>query len=222
MLLIPNYKDNLNSIINGKSVLNKAFELIDGNYVHKNAIIDWDNIIIGKGNIFGPMSVIGGAAQHKYYTTSGKLKIGNDNIFSEFSVISRPTSLTNETIIGDRNHFMSNSIIHHDCVIENDTVVCSNASVAGNVRIMRGVYLGQNSSVHQFQIVGSYSILGMNSCVTKKSNIIPGRKYVGVPSRDIGENTIALERGNIKSEHLNKEIKRFQILQKQMHSNFQT
>ena len=222
MLLIPNYKDNLYSTVNGKRVLNKAFELIEGNYVHKNAIIDWDNIIIGKGNIFGPMSVIGGAAQHKYYITSGTLKIGNNNIFSDCSVISRPTSLTNETIIGDRNHFMSNSIIHHDCIIENDTVVCSNVSVAGSVRIMNGVCLGQNSSVHQFQIVGSYSILGMNSCVTKKSNIIPGRKYVGVPCRDIGENIIALERCNIKSKHLDEEIIRFQKLQKQMYNTFQT
>ena len=206
--LISNYKDYL-YITNGtKKKLNDHYIMIKNNYVHKNAIINWDYIKIGKGNIFGPMCVIGGAAQAKYSHTLGKIKIGNDNIFSEFCVVTRPSSILKKTIIGDRNHFMSNSTVHHDCIIENDVVICSNVSVAGNVMLMNGANLGQNSSVHQFQIVGSYSILGMNSCITKRSNIIPGRKYVGCPCREISENTIGLERFKISLEQLKDEILR--------------
>ena len=153
------------------------FQLIKGNYVHKSAIVDWDNITIGVENIFGPMAIIGASAQHKYYESSGKIHIGNKNVFSEFCLISRPTLMTKKTIIADGNYFMSNSVIHHDCKIENDAIICSNVSIAGNVRLMNGVYLGQNSSVHQFQIIGSYSLLGMNSCVTKKTQNTDLQQY---------------------------------------------
>ncbi len=216
MINIPDYKNNLYRLDNGKSILDNNYEIIKGNYVHKKAIVDWDNVTIGVENIFGPMAVIGGSSQHKYYKSSGKIDIGNKNVFSEFSVVSRPTLMTKKTSIADRNYFMSNSVIHHDCIIENDTIICSNVSVAGNVRLMNGVYLGQNSSIHQFQIIGSYSILGMNSCVTKKSNILPGRKYAGVPCRDIGQNKIGLDRNNIGKEDLKKEVNRFKRLKKKL------
>ena len=216
MVVIPNYKNNLYHLDAGKKVLNSNYELIKGNYVHKSAIVDWDNIIIGVENIFGPMAIIGASAQHKYYESSGKIHIGNKNVFSEFCLISRPTLMTKKTTIADGNYFMSNSVIHHDCKIENDAIICSNVSIAGNVRLMNGVYLGQNSSVHQFQIIGSYSLLGMNSCVTKKSNILPGRKYVGVPCRDIGQNQVGLNRSNISKEHILQEVTRFKELKTQM------
>ena len=216
MVAIPDYKNNLYHLVAGKKVLNSDYDLIKGNYVHKSAIVDWDNITIGVENIFCPMAIIGASAQHKYYESSGKIHIGNKNVFSEFCLISRPTLMSKKTTIADGNYFMSNSVIHHDCKIENDAIICSNASIAGNVRLMNGVYLGQNSSVHQFQIIGSYSILGMNSCVTKKSNILPGRKYVGVPCRDIGQNQVGLNRNNISKEHLIQEVSRFKRLKTQM------
>ena len=216
MVVIPDYKNNLYHLDAGKKVLNSNFQLIKGNYVHKSAIVDWDNITIGVENIFGPMAIIGASAQHKYYESSGKIHIGNKNVFSEFCLISRPTLITKKTTIADGNYFMSNSVIHHDCKIENDAIICSNVSIAGNVRLMNGVYLGQNSSVHQFQIIGSYSILGMNSCVTKKSHILPGRKYVGVPCRDIGQNQVGLNRSNISKEHIIQEVSRFKKLKTQM------
>ena len=216
MVVIPDYKNNLYHFDAGKKVLNSSYELIKGNYVHKSAIVDWDNITIGEENIFGPMAIIGASAQHKYYESSGKIHIGNKNVFSEFCLISRPTLMTKKTIIADGNYFMSNSVIHHDCKIENDSIICSNVSIAGNVTLMNGAYLGQNSSVHQFQIIGSYSLLGMNSCVTRKSNILPGRKYVGVPCRDIGQNQVGLNRSNISKEHMLQEVTRFKKLKIQM------
>jgi len=216
MITIPEYTNNLFLKDKNKKILNKNYSLIKGNFVHNRAFVDWDNLIIGTDNIIGPMAVIGGLAQHKYYLSEGKIKIGNKNFFSEFCVISRPTSMTKMTSISDQNYFMSNSTIHHDCIIENNTVICSNVSVAGNVTLMDGAYLGQNSSVHQFQIVGSYSILGMNSCVTKKSYIYPGKKYAGVPCRNIGENIIGLQRGNITDDNLKIETERFQKLKKQL------
>lgn len=40
------------------------YQKIKGNLVHKSAVIDWKNLIIGKNNYIGPYVVIGGNAQH--------------------------------------------------------------------------------------------------------------------------------------------------------------
>ena len=41
------------------------FKKIKGNLIHPTAIINWDELIIGKGNIIGPYVVIGNKAQWK-------------------------------------------------------------------------------------------------------------------------------------------------------------
>ena len=203
-------------IFDGEKVLNENYELIKDNVVHKEAFVDWNNISIGAGNIIGPFSLIGSQAQHKFYETEGKIHIGNNNVFHAFCNISSPSTLKGKTLIGNNNYIMSHSMIHHDCIIEDNTIICSNVSIAGHTHIMNGAYLGQNSSVHQFQVIGSYSILGMNSCVIKKSKITPGQKFAGVPCRKIGINSIALERNEVSAKLLLNEKKRFVNLKKQM------
>ncbi len=74
---------------------------------------------------------------------------------------------------------------------------------------MRGANIGMNASVHQFKTIGSYTMLGMNGCVIKGSNIRPGRKFVGVPVRDIGSNSIGLSRAKITENLLQIENQRF-------------
>lgn len=206
----------MTNMLGNRKILDDNYELVKDNFVHKKAFINWDNLVIGTGNIFGPFTLLGSEAQHKYSNAKGNIQIGNDNIFHSFTNISCPSTQGEQTIIGNNNYIMSNSVIHHDCIIENDTIICSNVSIAGYVRIMNGAYLGQNSSVHQFQIIGSYAILGMNSCVIKNSNVLPGFKFAGVPCRKIGINNIALKRNKISSKLLSEEKKRFQNLKKSM------
>ena len=40
--------------------------------------------------------------------------------------------------------------------------------LGGNVMVMNGAQLGIRTSVHQNQVIGSYSMIGMNSIITKK------------------------------------------------------
>ena len=67
---------------------------------------------------------------------------------------------------------------------------------------MSGAFLSMNCSVHQNQIIGSWSIIGMNSCVTKSAIVEPGYKYFGVPAKKHDENTVALERQKITNKKL--------------------
>ena len=49
------------------------FRKINGNLVHKNSIINWNKVEIGKGNVIGPNVIIGTEAQHPYEKSNGKI-----------------------------------------------------------------------------------------------------------------------------------------------------
>lgn len=189
-----------------------GYEYYGSNLIHKTAEINWDKVELGSGNKVGPYCVLGGDAEHKFYPSNGKIRIGNNNVFYSSVTVSLPTQLSKITTIYDRCVFMSSSIIHHDCLIEDDVTISSNVSVGGNVIVMQGANIGMNAAIHQFTVVGAFSMLGMASCVTKQSVVVPGQKFVGVPVRDIGPNDVGLSRAAVTEGDLNFEIERYKIL----------
>ena len=180
-----------------------------GNLIHKTAIINWNKLSIGKNNIIGPYSVIGNFPQHPKMKSYGKIIIGNNNVFNEYCNIHLPTKDTKKTIIGNNNYFMNSTTIDHDCIIEDEVVLSSNVVLGGNVYIMKAAQLGIKVSVHQNKTIGSYTMIGMHSFITKKTSIIPGYIYFGKPVKKIKKNLIGLKRNKITTESLKKEISRF-------------
>ena len=67
-----------------------VYKKIKKNYVHKTAIIDWKNLIIGTNNIMGPYVAWGKPLNMK--KNNGKIYIGNNNVSNEFVNIHRPTN----------------------------------------------------------------------------------------------------------------------------------
>ena len=190
------------------------FKKIRGNLIHSTAVINWKKIKIGKDNIIGPYVVIGNSPQWKNKKTSGKIEIGNNNTFNEYCNVHLPTSITKKTKIGNNNYFMNSTTIDHDCFIENYVQLNSNVILGGNVHVMKNAHLGIKTIVHQNQVIGSYSITGMGSIITKKANIIPGYVYYGKPVKKIKKNFIALKKYKINEKTLDKEKKRFYKLVK--------
>ena len=190
------------------------YKKIKGNMIHSTAIINWENVILGRNNTVGPYVVIGNHAQHPKQKSCGKIKIGNNNSFNEYCNIHLPTKLSLETVIGSNNYFMNSTTIDHDCIIENDVILSSNVILGGNVYIMRGAQLGIKTTVHQNQIIGSYSMIGMNSVITKTKTILPGYIYFGNSVKKIKKNILGLKRNKINFDILKKENIRFTILSK--------
>ena len=62
---------------------------------------------------------------------------------------------------------MTLSHIAHDCHIESNVVFSNNVTLGGNTYVMKNSQLGFNVIVHQNQVIGSYSMLGMGTIVTK-------------------------------------------------------
>ena len=183
-----------------------------GNLIHNTAIINWNKLIIGKNNIIGPYVIIGNHAQYPRMKSEGKIIIGNNNFFNEFCNIHLPTKKKKKTYIGNNNYIMDSSTIDHDCVIEDNVVLSSNVVLAGNVHIMKGAQLGIKVSVHQNQVIGSYSMIGMNSFITKKTNVIPGYMFYGMPAKKIKKNHFGLKKNNISSKILKIEIEKYKKL----------
>ena len=206
-------KSGIFSVVS-KAVVPFGYQFIDGNIIHETAQINWDHVNIGVGNKIGPFCVIGGEAQHRHYSSCGKISIGDSNIFHDHVSVSLPTKISKMTKIGSGCVLMTSTVVHHDCLVEDDVTMSSNASLGGAVIVMRGANIGMNAAVHQFKVIGSYSIIGMNGCVVKGSMIRPGRKYAGVPVRDIGINSLALSRAKITDKLLRKENQRFEVFDK--------
>ena len=190
------------------------FKKIKGNLIHSTAVINWNELIIGKGNIIGPYVVIGNKAQWKNKKNSGKIKIGNKNIFNEYVNIHLPTTLKKLTFIGNNNYIMNSSTIDHDCYLEDNIVLSSNVILGGNVYIMNGAQLGIKTIIHQNQVIGSYTMIGMGSIVTKKKKLLPGYIFFGKPIKKKGINKIGLKRNMISKDRLKKEVLRFNDIKK--------
>jgi UDP-N-acetylglucosamine acyltransferase len=194
------------------------YQKINGNFVHPTAIVYWDKIKIGTGNIIHPYAVIGGDAQHLREESTGFIEIGDNNVFREYVTVHMPTSISKLTKIGNNCLFMVLAHIAHDCIVEDNVRMSNNSILSGHVHVMTGAVLGLSCCVHQWQVIGSYTMLGMGTIVSATNKILPGKIYVGASAKGLKENTIGLERNNITPEILENEIKRFEKLHGDMHS----
>ena len=88
-----------------------------------------------------------------------------------------PTTLK-KNYIGNNNYVMNSTTIDHDCYLEDNIILSSNVILGGNVHIMKNANLGIKTIVHQNQVIGSYSMIGMGSIVTKNKRILPGYIYL--------------------------------------------
>ena len=184
----------------------------NGNLIHKTAVLNWKKISIGKNNIIGPYVVIGNFAQHPHVKSIGIIEIGNDNTFNEFCNIHLPTNKKKKTSIGNNNYLMNSTTVDHDCTIENNVTLSSNVVLGGNVYIMDGAQLGMSVCVHQNQIIGSYSMIGMNSFITKKLNVVPGYTFYGRPAKKKKKNIIGLSKNKIDTKKLKLELIKYKKL----------
>jgi UDP-N-acetylglucosamine acyltransferase len=167
-----------------------------GNYIGHHSILVGP-LVIGNNNHISNSVTIGTIGEDDIYSPEehdprrvreNVIKIGDRNIFREYMTVHR--GLVSSTSIGDDNYFMSRSHISHDSVVENHVKIADNVTMGGFTTLQDGSYLGLGAVLHQFSVIGSGCMLGMNSTVTKP--IRPGSVAVGQPARVIKSNEIGL------------------------------
>jgi len=197
--------------VSAYSVIGDGVILHDGVEVRSHCVIEGPSEF-GSGTIFFPF-VSAGQAPHdlKYQGERSILRVGERNVFREFSTIHRGTALGgNETVIGSDNLFMAQTHVAHDCIIGNHTILANAASLAGHVIVEDYATLGAFSGIHQFCRVGKYAFIGASSVVVKDA--LPYARTVGNHASCYGANTIGLERQGFSKEEMRRISHAFKLL----------
>jgi UDP-N-acetylglucosamine acyltransferase len=175
------------------SVIGPDVEIGAGTVIGPHVVVSRLTRIGERNRIFQFASVGEDGQDKKYKNEPTRLEIGDDNIIREFCSIHRGTAQDQGlTKIGDRNLFMTNVHIAHDCMIGNDCIIASGSGVSGHVHIGDQVILGGMTGVHQFCHIGSYAMTAGCSLVVKD---VPAYVMVGGnPCKAFGMNFEGMRR----------------------------
>ncbi len=177
----------------------------EGSIIHHHATIE-GNTEIGKGNEIFPYAIVGGKTHDlKYSGGMPGLKVGNHNVFREYTTIHAATDDGAFTVIGDNNVLLAYSHIAHDCRIGNNMIMSSHSALAGHVVVQDYVNIGWSVGVHQFCHLGAHCMIG--ACSKIVQSVLPFMLADGNPAVIRTFNKIGLERAGYSAEEL--EIVRF-------------
>ena len=187
------------------TIIGPKVQIGAGSHIGANIVIEGSVEIGEKCNIYTG-AIIGNPPQDlKYNGEDTKVVVGNNCTIREYVTVNRGTSLAGETRIGDNCLLMAYVHIAHDCVVGNGVVLANNATLAGHVEIDDSAIVGGLTAIHQFVKIGTLTILGGASRVSK--DVPPYCKAAGNPLRMYGLNSIGLQRNNFSAE-LRLELKR--------------
>ena len=140
-------------------------------------------------------AVIGHVPQHlRFKGAESFLKIGDRNIFREYTSIHRGLEEGSATVIGNDNLFMGFSHVAHDCRIGNNIVLCNGALIAGHAVIDDAAFISGNVTIHQFVRIGTLAMIGGLARVNK--DVAPYTLIEG-DSEVCSLNVIGLRRSSI-------------------------
>ena len=156
---------------------------IDGNYIHRTAIVH-PNVKLGTGNWIGAYCVIGSNGEMRGVSQTdfkGHVIIGNDNVISELVTIQRPFKEGDCTSIGSNNIIMAHAHIGHDAYIGNGCEICTGSIIGGYAIIKDGVKLKLGVTVRNRIVIGNDALVGLGSVVVK--DIQAGATVYGNPAK---------------------------------------
>ena len=198
------------------------------NDIHPSAVIE-DCVKIGDNNYIGPFCYFTGGTQigsnnrfeafcsigtrpehEKFWHKDGELTIGDNNIFRDYITINAGTKTL--TSVGSDGIMLRGSHIAHDCIVEDGVTLSVLAVILGHVHVMKGSNCGSGCLIHQHQVVGSYSMIGMGCVVPKKIRLEPGQTWVGNPARRLKTNMYALDKHDVDDYELVEETARYKKL----------
>ena len=175
---------------------------IDDDVIIKSHVNITGNTIIGKKNIFYPMSSIGSEPQDiKYKGEKTSLSIGENNTIREHVTINTGTTQGDGiTKVGSNNLIMIGAHIAHDCSVGNNIVMANNSAIAGHAIIDDFVIIGAKCGIQQFVRIGKMAMIGGMTGVSR--DVIPYGLSIGNRNFLNGINIVGLRRSNIKNKDI--------------------
>lgn len=213
MSILSLRKIDQKNIIHPTALVDESAVLGRGNYIGPFCIIG-KNVVIGDNNRLEAYCSIGTPPEHKdfWHGIYQSVVMGNDCVIREYATVNSGT--VSNTVIGNGVSLLHASYVAHDSVVGDKVTLSGNAAMGGNCHILEGANIGLNVSIHQYSIIGHYSMIGMGTVITKTSLIEPVKTYVGSPARLLKVNQYAIDKYNLSFadiERFNKEFIKLQI-----------
>jgi len=175
---------------------------IDSGTILANNVVIGENTIIGKNNQFFSHTAIGLMPQvlgWNMNAETGRLVIGDGNVFREQVTVHRSMYPDGVTRIGNNNLFMVNVHVGHDCVLGDHIVLTNLVALAGHCQLENGVWISGLVGVHQFVTMGQWCYVAGHSSVVH--DITPFVMVSGnYPSRIRSVNLKGLRRGGFTEQ----------------------
>lgn len=117
---------------------------------------------IGEDNQIYQFASLGEVNQDlKYAKEPTRIEIGHYNQIRESVTIHRGTVQGGcVTKIGNRNLFMINAHIAHDCIVGDHCIMANNVTLGGHVKVGNYTIIGGMTAIHQFCLIGSHVMIG--------------------------------------------------------------
>ncbi|MEZ6126684.1 MAG: acyl-ACP--UDP-N-acetylglucosamine O-acyltransferase [Planctomycetaceae bacterium] len=146
----------------GKGVIVGPFcvvgpQVVIGDYTElKSHVVLSGRTSLGCHNKLYPGCVIGGEPQDvSFQESETEVRIGDNNLFREGVTVNKGAEKEDGiTRIGDRNMFMANSHIAHNCRIFNDVILVNGVLLGGHVHVQDRAIVSGNTVVHHFSTIG--------------------------------------------------------------------
>jgi len=171
------------------------------NILQSHVVLD-GHTIIGDDNEIYPFACLGKISQDITYQEEWVVysRIGNGNVFREYTTVNAASIEGESTIIGNDCLFLSYSHVAHDCVLGNNIIVSGETLLAGHVHVDDHAIINGMTGIVQFVHVGKYAFIGGFNKVTK--DVLPYCIADGFPSVIRGINKIGLARKGFSTDQI--------------------
>jgi len=178
--------------IHPTAIIGENVKLGRNNTVGAYTIIEGP-IEIGDNNLIGSHVILGCAPTDTKHVDYGYtypiVKIGNNNVIREYSLIEQPC-YEEETIIGNHVFIMQGVHVSHDCHVSDNSVLTNMSVLAGLVKILEGANVAMGCTINQYTVIGHYSIVATNAACMK--NVKPFSRYI--PNKPNSVNYYAIKK----------------------------
>ncbi|ADO73339.1 acyl-ACP--UDP-N-acetylglucosamine O-acyltransferase [Stigmatella aurantiaca] len=179
--------------------------------VGPHAVIEGRTTLGARNRVF-QFAALGGAPQDlKYEGEDTELVLGDENQIREFTTLHIGTAGGGGvTRIGNRNLFMGNSHVAHDCVVGNGCILGQGSAIAGHVLVEDHVIFSGLTAVHQFTRVGKHAFVAGGSMVVM--DVPPYCVAQGDRAELAGLNTVGLERHGFSAEQIGRVKEAYRVV----------
>ncbi|QEG35018.1 acyl-ACP--UDP-N-acetylglucosamine O-acyltransferase [Bythopirellula goksoeyrii] len=168
-----------------------------------NNVTVMGDVTIGRNNLIYPNVVLGAEPQDVSYTGGDTcVEIGEGNTFREGVTVNRGTEKEDGiTRIGNKNFFMGNVHIAHDCKLGDHIIIANGSLLAGHVHVEDYASISGGCAIHHFVTVGKYSFLaGLSRAL---HDVPPYMLAEGIAAHPRCINIVALKRRDFSSDAIN-------------------